>query len=109
MPLLLTPSWINLASCVPVLGSALVVKIVFAAIKKNGVGIIHAASGTETFLVDLANILAENFQNCKVVNFNHVPEIEESRSVINTTKLSEIIDISSFISLENGIKKMLKP
>ena len=84
-------------------------RIVLAAIKKNVVGIINAASGTETFLMDLANIVAENFQDCKVINSNQLPEIEENRSVISTDKLSEMIAIDSFISLENGIKKMLKP
>lgn len=84
-------------------------RIVLASIQKYSTGIINAASGTETFLMDLANIVAENFQDCKVINSNQLPEIEENRSVISTDKLSEMIAIDSFISLENGIKKMLKP
>lgn len=83
-------------------------KIILATIKNGVSDVINGASGTETTVLKLAEIIkqlsAENIeiQNIETDNF------KEDRAVVNVDKLSKIIDVKGFVNLTHGINEMMK-
>ena len=83
-------------------------KIILATIKNDVSDVINGASGTETTVLKLAEIIkqlsAENIeiQNIETDNF------KEDRAVVNVDKLSKIIDVNGFVNLNHGINEMMK-
>ncbi|MBT7624016.1 MAG: NAD(P)-dependent oxidoreductase [Flavobacteriaceae bacterium] len=76
---------------------------------KKALGIINGASGVETSIYDLGNIIKNIFNNNnKPVLYNKEDQnYTVDRSKVSVDKLKEIIDVSKFISIDEGIKKLL--
>ncbi|MCX8531508.1 NAD-dependent epimerase/dehydratase family protein [Chryseobacterium luquanense] len=81
--------------------------IIFSLLHSNLEGIVNGAAGTETSILDLANIVRDCLdENIEIEN--HVdPDFEENRSQIDVSKLEKIISTKTFIDLKNGIKKII--
>lgn len=83
-------------------------KIVLASIKSDVVGIVNAASGVETYLLDLAlNINQNLLENIEIINSNE-NNFVANRSKINISKLKKIINVTDFIDLQTGINELLQ-
>jgi UDP-glucose 4-epimerase len=83
-------------------------KIVLNTITNNkATGIINGISGKEISILNLAKIIKNNFKNSKLNNLED-ENYKSNRSKISTVKLQTIINIDEFISLENGIKDLIK-
>ncbi|MDP5200698.1 NAD(P)-dependent oxidoreductase [Flavobacterium sp. DG2-3] len=83
-------------------------RIIAALIENNFDGVINGATGTETSILQLAEIIKKNFkdQSIKILNTEDQNFLED-RAVICIENLKKIIDINTFSSLEEGIKKMI--
>lgn len=83
-------------------------KIILASIHNDINGIVNGASGKETTILTLAEIIKNNIGFA--VSIDNV-ENEDSlidRALINVEKLNQYLDVNNFISLNEGIKKMIK-
>jgi UDP-glucose 4-epimerase len=85
-------------------------KIVLATLQSNISGIINAARGKETTLLELANTIVHNLidQTISIKNIEDENFIIEN-AIIDVTKLKSIIEITDFIKLNEGIIEMLQP
>lgn len=83
-------------------------RIILATIEKDFHGILNGASGNETSILDLAEIIKRNFndQSIKICN-SESSDFLEDRAVICVKNLKKIIDTNSFITLDEGIKRIL--
>ena len=82
-------------------------KIIYATLKNDVSGIINGASGIETSILELAELVKEKFtENIEIENIENECFLED-RSVVNVDKLNNIIEVSSFISLKEGINGLI--
>ncbi|MBC7640978.1 MAG: NAD(P)-dependent oxidoreductase [Flavobacterium sp.] len=83
-------------------------KIVVASTNSDVFGIVNAASGSETYLLELAQVINQNLsENIEIINSNENDFIE-NRSKINIDKLKKIINVIDFIDLKTGINQLLE-
>jgi UDP-glucose 4-epimerase len=82
-------------------------KIIVETINSNVHGIINGASGIETSILNVANCIKDNFYNQVSVVNEETNETVEDRSLISVEKLNSILTTASFITLDQGLKKML--
>ena len=83
-------------------------KIVLASVNSDVVGIVNAASGAETYLLDLALIINQNLsENIKIINSDE-NDFVSNRAKINISKLKKIINVTDFIDLKTGINELLQ-
>ena len=83
-------------------------KIIIAALNSKYVGILNGASGNNTTILELANTISNNFGDNLVIENTDDPNFLEDSAVISLEKLQTIIDTKSFLSLSDGIKRMLQ-
>lgn len=82
--------------------------IIFHAIHNNVEGIINGASGKETSILELANIIKEQFADEIEIENHEDPDFIENRSLIDIDKLKGIMQTNTFLDLTNGIKKIIE-
>jgi UDP-glucose 4-epimerase len=84
-------------------------RILVAAIEvENTNRILNAASGVETSLLELASIVKKNIsESIEIENKDH-DDFTFNLSKINVTKLNQMINSGSFLSLDEGIKQVFK-
>lgn len=83
-------------------------KIILASLINDINGVLNGASGVETTILDLAEII-NKILNSSVTIYNVDEENSNpDRASISVKKLSQFIDVNNFISLEQGIKKIIK-
>ena len=71
-------------------------------------GIVNGASGEETSILKLAEIIKNIFsEEVEIVNFEDV-NFNEDRAVINVGKLKTIIDVNNFIDFSVGISNLMR-
>ncbi len=83
-------------------------KITIASIESDIEGIVNAASGKETSLLELANFITEIINKNIEINNSESDNFIDNRSVININKLATIINTNDFIDIKNGIKQILQ-
>ena len=71
-------------------------------------GILNAASGVETSLFELALIVKKNASESAVIDNEDQTNFASNLSKVDVTKLNQIIDTTSFISLNDGIDQIFK-
>jgi UDP-glucose 4-epimerase len=71
-------------------------------------GILNAASGIETSLLELATIIRSNCSEEVTIENEDQNDFVSNRSKINVEKLNQIINTDSFISLNEGINQIFK-
>lgn len=82
--------------------------ILLAAIQKDIEGIVNGASGKETTILELATIISHQFvETIQIENFEDAG-FTVDRALINVDRLNTIIDSKKFVTLEEGINKMIK-
>ena len=82
-------------------------KIILATIRSNISGVINGASGKEISILELAELIALNFQEKIEIENNNEENFAEDRAVINVDKLKQIIDISKFSNMGTTLQKMI--
>lgn len=82
--------------------------IILAAIKENISGVLNGASGVETTILDLAEIIKRNTSSTVTIENIESENSIIDRAVISVTKLNRFINVHEFIPLNEGIKKMLQ-
>jgi UDP-glucose 4-epimerase len=83
-------------------------KIILASLINDINGVLNGASGVETTILNLAEII-KKFLSSSVTIYNVDEENSNlHRASISVKKLSQYLDVNNFISLEEGIKKMIK-
>jgi len=83
-------------------------KIILACLSSNIEGIVNGASGSETSILRLAEIIKINLaEEIEVLN-SEDPSFKKDRSVINVDKLKSIIDVTDFIDFSDGVSKLMK-
>lgn len=83
-------------------------KIILSALKNNEIGIINGASGIETSILELAKIIVNQIDGeIKIENLED-RNFGENRSLIDVSKLNKFIDTESFLTLEEGIRKVIQ-
>ncbi|MNE53824.1 GDP-L-fucose synthase [compost metagenome] len=83
-------------------------KIIVAALNKSLEGIINGASGKETSILKLAEIIAGQFDEAVEIENNEDDNFSEDRAVVSVGRLKQIIDTDKFLDLQIGIQKMMK-
>jgi UDP-glucose 4-epimerase len=83
-------------------------KIILATIQNDVSGILNAASGIETSVIELAKIINSFFEEHIEIQNVEKEKFNEDRAVVNVSKLKQIIDINSFVDLKTGIKEMIR-
>ena len=71
-------------------------------------GILNAASGRETSLFDLACVVNNNLPKSVTIRNEDLNISDTNFSIINITKLTQLMNTGDFISLDEGINKLLK-
>lgn len=82
-------------------------KIILSSIKNDYNGILNAASGEEVSLFKLASIIAAELDGSIGLKNSDEMDVDENRSNVKIDKLNKIIDSGGFISINEGVKKML--
>jgi UDP-glucose 4-epimerase len=84
-------------------------KIILATINNDYHGILNGATGVETSILHLAEIIKKHFndESIQIENSESMDFIHEDRAVISVEKLSKIVDVNNFTTIDEGIKKML--
>ena len=75
---------------------------------KKREGILNAASGVETSLFELALIVKKHTSESVVIENEDQTNFTSNLSKVDVTKLNQIIDTTSFISLKDGINQIFK-
>lgn len=83
-------------------------RIITAALNSTYQGILNGASGKATTILELAKIISGNFDQNIVIDNNEDKVLLEDSAVVSVEKLETIINVKSFLSLSDGIKKMLQ-
>lgn len=83
-------------------------KIIHAAVINGVTGIIHGASGVETSILDLAEMIINKVPYEVQINNNEDDTFREDRSVINITKLKTIINTGKFIEFSQGLDRLMR-
>lgn len=83
-------------------------KIIAATLNKSLEGIINGASGKETSILKLAEIIAGQFDEAVEIENNEDDNFSEDRAVVSVGRLKQIIDTDKFLDLQIGIQKMMK-
>jgi UDP-glucose 4-epimerase len=83
-------------------------KIILASINHDITGVVNGASGEETTILDLAEIIKNNTGPTVTVDNEENENSLVDRASINVKKLQQYLDVNNFISLDQGIKKMIK-
>ena len=83
-------------------------RIIEAAIKSDVVGIVNGASGVETTILQLAEIISKNSKATVALHNIESEEKSSDRASINISKLKKMIDVNSFLNFEEGVKKMMQ-
>ena len=81
--------------------------IIKTVIDKDFNGILNAASGMEISIFELATIIKNKIKSKAIIEESETEPFQEDRSSISLKKLSEIINVKSFIPLENGIDQLI--
>ena len=81
-------------------------RIVIATIKNHKDGIINGASGVETQLYELASIIGDKFGDTEINNIEDNTRAVE-HAIINIDKLKELMDISGFTSIRDGVQGLM--
>ena len=82
-------------------------KIILAALRSEISGIVNAASGIETTIMELAEVIKFNLNGKVVIENVEKESFIEDRSVIDVSKLNTIIDTKKFVDLKTGISQIL--
>jgi UDP-glucose 4-epimerase len=82
--------------------------IILSVLENNFEGVINAANGKETSILDLAKIIKEQFEETIEIYNQEDNDFDENRSFIDISKLKKIIDTDSFLKLEVGIKRLIE-
>lgn len=82
-------------------------KIILEVIKNDVKGIINGASGIETTILELAQIIKNNLSVTIEINNREENEFKNDRSVIDVDFLKEIINIKNFKDLNIGIREII--
>ena len=67
----------------------------------------NAASGMEISIFELATIIKNKTKSKAIIEEFETEHFQEDRSLISLKKLREIINIKSFIPLEDGINQLI--
>lgn len=80
---------------------------VYVAITNDIKGIVNVASGVETSILQLAQMVASNFS--EIITIENKDNLENlfDRAVVSTSKLEQYLNVSEFVKLENGIKYLI--
>jgi UDP-glucose 4-epimerase len=71
-------------------------------------GVLNAASGAETSLLELASIVKKHTSELVVIENEDQDDFDSNRSKIDVTKLNQIIDTTTFVSINDGIRQIFK-
>lgn len=85
-----------------------VAAVIYEAIKKPVTGVINVASGTETFVEDLAKMAVDATNSTSLIYNIEDESFSEDRAVIDISELKKIVDTSKFTTLNEGIKSLIK-
>ena len=84
--------------------AAIILKLIFS----NYNGILNGASGLEISIFKLSETIKEQLNDAIIINNIETDKSQYDRAQIDVSKLNSLIDVSSFLSLEEGIKSMIK-
>lgn len=84
--------------------AAIILKLIFS----NYNGILNGASGVEISILKLSETIKEQLNDAIIINNIEADKSQYDRAQIDVSKLNSLIDVSSFLSLEEGIKSMIK-
>lgn len=83
-------------------------RIITAALKENLDGIVNGASGIETTILELAAIVASQFdESIEIENIEDV-DFKQDRALVSVKKLNKIISTKNFVDLNQGIQKVMR-
>lgn len=83
-------------------------KIILASLQHDIDGVLNGASGKETTILDLAGIIKNNIISSVIIDNVEDVNLSMDRASISVEKLEQYIDVKDFITLNEGIKKMIK-
>lgn len=83
-------------------------RIIDAAVKSDVEGIVNGASGVETTILQLAEIIAKNSTALVSISNSETDGRASDRASISIGKLKKMIDVNTFTHLKEGVKKMMQ-
>jgi len=83
-------------------------KIIVATLREDLDGVINGASGKETSILELAEIIASQFDETIEIENKEEEGFIDDRALVSVKKLEKIIDTKTFLDLKEGIQKMMK-
>ncbi|MGV8947037.1 MAG: NAD-dependent epimerase/dehydratase family protein [Lutibacter sp.] len=83
-------------------------RIILASMKSDVGGIVNGASGEETSILKLAEIIKSKFsEEVEIINYED-ENFRVDRAVVNVDKLKTIIDVNNFVDFSEGVSKLMK-